>query len=57
METLRGGIARCLEVPDQVTRLLLEDILKIEEEHVDYLETQLSLLETVGLQEYVSLQA
>jgi bacterioferritin len=56
METLRRGIALCLEVPDQVTRLLLEEILKSEEEHVDYLETQISLLETLGDQEYLSLQ-
>ena len=56
METLRRGIALCLEVPDQVTRMLLEDILKSEEEHVDYLETQLSLIETLGDSEYLSLQ-
>jgi bacterioferritin len=56
METLRRGIALCNEVPDQVTRLLLEDILKSEEEHVDYLETQLSLIETLGDSEYLSLQ-
>ncbi len=56
METLRRGIALCLEAPDQVTRLLLEDILTSEEEHVDYLETQLSLIESLGLQEYLSLQ-
>ena len=56
METLRRGIALCLEVPDQVTRLMLEDILKSEEEHVDYLETQLGLIESLGLQEYLSLQ-
>ena len=56
METLRRGIALCLEVPDQVTRLLLEDILKSEEEHVDYLETQISLLDTLGDQEYLALQ-
>jgi bacterioferritin len=56
METLRRGIALCFEVPDQVTRLLLEEILKSEEEHVDYLETQLFLIESLGLQEYLSLQ-
>jgi bacterioferritin len=56
METLRRGIALCLEAPDQVTRILLEDILKSEEEHVDYLETQLALVEAIGLQEYLSLQ-
>lgn len=56
METLRRGISLCVEVSDQVTRLLLEEILKSEEEHVDYLETQLSLIEALGLQEYLSLQ-
>jgi bacterioferritin len=56
METLRRGISLCVEVPDQVTRLLLEDILKSEEEHVDYLETQLSLLQALGDSEYLSLQ-
>jgi len=56
METLRRGIALCLEVPDQVTRLLLEEILRSEEEHVDYLETQLGLVDSLGLQEYLSLQ-
>jgi bacterioferritin len=56
METLRRGIALCFEVPDQVTRILLEDILKSEEEHVDYLETQIALVEALGLQEYLSLQ-
>ena len=56
MDTLRRGIALCFEVPDQVTRLLLEEILSSEEEHVDYLETQLSLMETLGDAEYLSLQ-
>jgi len=56
METLRRGIALCVEVPDQVSRLLLEDILRSEEEHVDYLETQLSLIESLGTSEYLSLQ-
>ena len=53
---VREAIALCLEVPDQVTRILLEDILKSEEEHVDYLETQIGLVEAIGLQEYLSLQ-
>ena len=56
METLRRGIELCREVQDSVSRVLLEDILKSEEEHVDYLETQLSLVESLGLQEYLSLQ-
>ena len=43
-------------MPDQVTRLLLEDILRSEEEHIDYLFTQLSLMATLGDSEYLSLQ-
>ena len=56
MDTLRRGIARCVEVPDQGTRLLLESILASEEEHVDYLETQLGLVAALGLAQYLSLQ-
>jgi bacterioferritin len=56
MEALRRGIVLCAEKADTVTRLLLEEILRSEEEHVDYLETQLSLLESLGEQEYLSLQ-
>ena len=39
--TLRRGVDVCSEAGDTVTRLLLEDILRSEEEHIDYLETQL----------------
>jgi bacterioferritin len=56
MDALRRGIVLCSEKADTVTRLLLEDILRSEEEHMDYLETQLSLVEALGLQEYLSLQ-
>ena len=54
--TLRRGIEVCREANDTVTRLLLESILSSEEEHVDYLETQLSLMKGIGEQEYLSLQ-
>ena len=56
MATLREGIAVCQEAGDTVTRLLFEEILRSEEEHVDYLETQLSLMDGLGDQEYLSLQ-
>ena len=56
METLRTGIRVCQEAGDVVTRLLFEEILRSEEEHVDYLETQLSLMEGIGEQEYLSQQ-
>ncbi len=54
--TLRRGLDLCAEAKDTVSRLLLEDILRSEEEHVDYLETQLSLLNSLGEQEYLALQ-
>ena len=56
IETLRRGIALCKEADDTVSRLLLEGILSSEEEHIDYLETQLSLMTTLGDQDYLALQ-
>lgn len=50
---LRVAIVHCDSVRDFVTSELLEDILESEEEHVDWLETQLSLIEKVGIQNYL----
>ena len=49
---LREAIAYCESVNDYVTRELFEDILESEEEHVDWLETQLQLIDRIGLQNY-----
>jgi bacterioferritin len=49
---LKAAIAHCEKVGDYVSRELLEDILESEEEHIDFLETQLELLGRVGLQNY-----
>jgi bacterioferritin len=49
---LRVAIAYAESVRDYVTKELLEDILEGEEEHVDWLETQLSLIEKIGIQNY-----
>ena len=49
---LRAGIAYCEAHKDYVTRDLFDSILVSEEEHVDWLETQLGLIEKVGVQNY-----
>jgi bacterioferritin len=54
--TLRRGIDTCREANDTVTRLLLESILSSEEEHIDYLETQLSLIKGLGEEQYLARQ-
>ena len=53
---LKAAIAHCEQVGDYVSRELLEDILESEEEHIDFLETQLELIERVGLQNYCQSQ-
>ncbi|EHQ04585.1 bacterioferritin [Leptonema illini] len=50
---LRDAIQHCEQVRDFVSRELFEDILEDEEEHVDFLETQLDLIEKMGLQNYI----
>ena len=47
------GIRRCEEAEDYVSRELLKDILEDTEEHIDYLETQLSLVSSLGEQNYL----
>ncbi len=49
---LRKAIAHCESVSDYVSRELFENILASEEEHVDWLETQIELIEKVGLENY-----
>jgi bacterioferritin len=53
---LKAAIVHCEKVGDFVSRELLEDILESEEEHIDFLETQLELIGRVGLQNYCQSQ-
>ena len=53
---LRNAIAHCESVADYVSRDLFQEILSAEEEHVDWLETQISLIEKIGIQNYIQSQ-
>ncbi len=56
LAVLRPGIKTCLEASDDASRELLEDILVDEEEHVDWIEAQLHMIEEVGYQNYLAQQ-
>lgn len=49
---LRDAIAHCESVRDYVSRDILEGILESEEEHVDWLETNLELINRIGIENY-----
>src|ERR1700722_19464794 len=53
---LNTAIKQATEVGDNASRALFEEILKDEEEHVDYLEGQLHAIEEMGLQNYLAQQ-
>ena len=53
---LNHAIALCVEVGDNGTRELLEEILVSEEDHVDWLETQLETIRQVGIENYLAQQ-
>ena len=53
MPVLRAAIAHCEGCGDYVSRQLFRSILDSEEEHVDWLETQLDLIGKVGIENYI----
>jgi bacterioferritin len=53
---LKAAIAHCEKAGDYVSRELFEAILESEEEHIDFLETQIGLIAKVGLENYLQSQ-
>ncbi|MEO0421535.1 MAG: bacterioferritin [Pseudomonadota bacterium] len=52
LPALRQGVKHCEDCQDYVTRDLFQHILDAEEEHVDWLETQLGLIDKVGIENF-----
>jgi bacterioferritin len=53
---LKEAIAHCETVHDYISRELFEEILDSEEDHIDWLETQLELIGKMGIQNYIQSQ-
>ena len=53
LPVLREAIAYCETVSDYVSRQLFSDILESEEEHIDWIETQLSVIDRIGEPNYL----
>ena len=53
---LRAAISYAEEIKDYGSRMLYEEILKSEEEHIDYLNTQQSLIGAIGIADYIQVQ-
>ena len=56
LPVLRDAIAHCESIADYVSRKLFADILESEEEHIDWIETQLALIDRIGEQNYLAQQ-
>ena len=53
---LREAIEYCRTQHDEVSKAIFQDILESEEEHIDWLETQLELIQKIGIQNYLQSQ-
>ena len=56
VEALTSAISHCAEVQHYTTRGIMEEMVRSEEEHVDWLETQLETIKIVGLELYLNQQ-
>ena len=56
LQLLKDAIVHCEGVGDFTSRQLFADILDSEEDHIDWIETQLSLIERIGEQNYLAQQ-
>lgn len=54
---LKAALAYCEQVHDYASRVLFASIIESEEEHIDWLETQLEMIQGMGLQNYIQLQS
>jgi bacterioferritin len=54
---LKAAIADCEKVRDYATRELLAEILESEEKGIDFIESQLVLIQKIGVQNYIQLQS
>lgn len=54
MQRLKDGIKLCLDCNDTGSRELLEHILVSEEEHIDWIESQLHMIGEVGIENYLA---
>jgi bacterioferritin len=57
VEMYRNGVAQCEKMGDFVSRDLFAEVLRDEEGHVDFLETQFELIKQMGLPNYFQLQS
>lgn len=56
VDSLNQAISHCAQVGDYTTRNILEEMVRDEEGHLDWLETQLETIRQVGVENYLSRQ-
>ncbi|MEO7410717.1 MAG: bacterioferritin [Sphingomicrobium sp.] len=57
VDMYRGAVGECEALKDYVSRDLFAEVLKDEEGHVDFIETQFDMIRQMGLQNYIQLQS